>query len=83
MDMEEDRTPAEDDAGADEGVGLRKRDGPRFWPAMAAYAGLALLAGLTLNGPTMFEYRLRVLVWLMLAALAVKTWIHKTGSNSP
>ncbi len=71
MDMEEDRTPAADDE-----VGLRKQVGPRFWPAMAAYAVLALLAGLTLNGPSMFEYRLRVLVWLLLAALAVKTWIH-------
>ncbi|HLJ49257.1 MAG TPA: hypothetical protein VKU01_24760 [Bryobacteraceae bacterium] len=43
---------------------------PNFVSAMAAYAVLALLAGFTLDGP------LRVAVLLLLAGLAVKTWIH-------
>ncbi len=42
---------------------------PRFWMALACYAILALLAGLTL------ERIPRMLVWLFLGALAVKTWI--------
>ena len=37
---------------------------------MASYALLALLAAFTL------ELKPRVLVWLFLAALAAKTWIH-------
>lgn len=57
-------------------VGLRGVKKPNFWVAMGAYAGIAILAGLTLNGPSVFEMRLRVLVWLLLGALAVKTWIH-------
>ena len=65
-------------AGADgTEAGLRRVKKPNFWVAMAAYAGLAILAGLTLNGPTVFEARLRALVWLVLAALAVRTWIHR------
>jgi hypothetical protein len=43
---------------------------------MGAYAVLAILAGLTLNGSTIFEFRLRVLVWLLLGALAIRTWVH-------
>ena len=58
-------------------VGLRRVKKPNFWVAMGAYAGIAILAGLTLNGPTIFEERLRVLVWLLLAALAVRTWVHR------
>ena len=50
---------------------------PSFWVAMGAYAAIAIMAGLTLNGPTMFETRLRVLVWLLLGALAVRTFIQK------
>lgn len=42
---------------------------PRFLTAMLFYAVLALLAGLTL------EHLPRVVVWLFLVALAVKTWI--------
>jgi len=42
---------------------------PRLWSALAAYAALALLAALTL------EKAFRMLVWLALGALAVKTWI--------
>ena len=73
--MEEDRTtPA--DPGENE-IGLRRIKKPNFWVAMGAYAALAILVGITLNGPTVFEERLRVLVWLLLAALALRTWIHK------
>ncbi len=42
---------------------------PRLWSALAAYAALALLAALTLDKV------FRTLVLLVLAALAVKTWI--------
>ena len=61
----------------EEEIGLRRTRKPNFWAAMAAYAVLAILAAVTLNGPTIFESRLRALVWLMLGALAVKTWIHR------
>ena len=50
---------------------------PSFWVAMGAYAALAVMVALTLDGPSLFEARLRGLVWLLLAALAVRTWIHK------
>jgi hypothetical protein len=42
---------------------------PRFYMAMAAYGVLALLALFTLDRVPRF------VVWLFLAALAVKTWI--------
>jgi len=42
---------------------------PRFLIAMAAYAMLAVLAAFTLDQMP------RVVVWLFLFALAVKTWI--------
>jgi len=42
---------------------------PRFYSAMAAYVVLALLAFFTLQRMP------RVVVWLFLFALAVKTWI--------
>ncbi len=46
----------------------------RFLPAMATYAVLALLAAVTLDG------LLRTAVWILLAGLAVKTWIaYKAG----
>jgi hypothetical protein len=38
--------------------------------ALAAYAGIAALAGFTLDG------NLRLAIWLWLGALAVKTWIN-------
>jgi len=75
MAMDEDRTMASDTGEAE--IGLRGVKKPNFWVAMGAYAGLAILAGLTLNGPSVFEARLRALVWLLLAALAVRTWIHR------
>jgi hypothetical protein len=47
---------------------------PRLLLAMSAYALLALLAALTLDGT------LRAGVWILMAGLAVKTWIaHKAG----
>ena len=47
----------------------------RFGAAMAAYAVLALLAALTLDGGLM-----RNAVWILLAGLALKTWIaQKAG----
>jgi hypothetical protein len=58
------------------GIGLRSTGKPNIWLAMGAYAVLAILAGLTLNGSTIFEFRLRVLVWLLLGALAIRTWVH-------
>lgn len=61
----------------EEEVGLRRIRKPNFWAAMTAYAILAILAAVTLNGPTPFESRLRALVWLILGALAVKTCIHR------
>ncbi len=56
----------------------------RFISAMAAYAFLALLAGLTLDNAVLhlngFTVDLRVAVWLLLGAFALKTYIaHKAG----
>lgn len=44
---------------------------PGFWTAMGCYGGLGLLALLTL------EPIPRNVVWLVLAALAVKTWLAR------
>lgn len=44
---------------------------PGFWTAMGCYGGLGALAFLTL------EPMPRNVVWLVLAALAVKTWIAR------
>ena len=46
----------------------------RFLTAMGTYTVLALLAAVTLDGI------LRTAVWILLAGLAVKTWIaYKAG----
>ena len=46
----------------------------RFYSALAAYGVLALLAGFTLDGV------LRLAVWILMAGLALKTWIaYKAG----
>jgi hypothetical protein len=37
--------------------------------ALACYAGIAVLAGFTLNGP------FRLVVWIFMAGLAVKSWL--------
>lgn len=44
----------------------RKR---KFYLALASYAGIALLAGLTLDG------NFRLVVWILLGGLALKTYI--------
>ena len=44
---------------------------PGFWTAMGCYGGLGLLAFFTL------EPMPRNVVWLVLAALAVKTWLAR------
>ncbi len=42
--------------------------------ALIAYAALALIAGLALDGKT------RLFVWILLGGFAVKTWAaHKAG----
>ena len=55
----------------------------RFLAAMAAYAFIGLLAAVTLNGAVRIgdrEIDLRIAVWILLAGLAIKTWIaHKAG----
>jgi hypothetical protein len=43
--------------------------GRKFYLAMAAYAGIALMAALTLDG------RFRLVVWILLAGLAFKTYL--------
>ena len=48
-----------------------------FAGAMIAYVALGILAGLTLDGP------LRIAVWLLLIALAVKTWIADLKRRQP
>ena len=45
----------------------------RLLAAMLCYAALAVLAGLTLQD--FDKYPLRIAVWVLLGALAVKTWI--------
>ncbi len=46
----------------------------RFFASLAAYAVLALLAWWTLDGV------LRMAVWILMAGLAMKTWIaYKAG----
>ena len=46
----------------------------RLISAMSAYAVLVLLAAFTLDGA------LRYFIWILMAGLALKTWIaHKAG----
>jgi hypothetical protein len=46
----------------------------RFVAAIAAYAALAALAGFTLDG------KLRLFIWILMGALAVKTYAaHRAG----
>ncbi|HOL72157.1 MAG TPA: hypothetical protein PLP04_17740 [Bryobacteraceae bacterium] len=42
----------------------------RLLVALLCYAGLAAMAGLTLD-----DWRIRAAVWVLLAGLGVKTWI--------
>jgi hypothetical protein len=41
----------------------------RFGAALAVYAGLAVLAGLTLDG------NIRLATWIFLGGIALKTWL--------
>jgi hypothetical protein len=41
----------------------------RFIAALLAYAGLAVLAGFTLDG------NIRIATWILLGAFALKTWL--------
>jgi len=45
-------------------------DSRRLVAAMACYAGIAILAGLTLDG------KLRMAVWVFLLYLATRTYFH-------
>ena len=48
----------------------------RLLSAMLAYLALAVMAGFTLEGG------LRYFIWILMAGLAVKTWIaHKKASE--
>ncbi|MGA7237786.1 MAG: hypothetical protein WBY44_19020 [Bryobacteraceae bacterium] len=44
----------------------------KFMAAMAAYAAIALLAAFTLDGD-----KLRDAVWVLMAGLAVKTYVSR------
>jgi hypothetical protein len=44
----------------------------KYWTAMATYAALAVLAAFTLDGGL-----LRNAVWVLMAGLAVKTYIAR------
>jgi hypothetical protein len=46
------------------------KQGRKFYLALAAYAAIALLAGFTLDG------NFRLVVWILLGALALKSYIH-------
>jgi len=52
----------------------------RFYAAMAVYAALAIVAGLDL-GHASFPVNgraveLRLVVWIVLAGFALRTWVH-------
>ena len=52
----------------------------RFYAAMAVYAALAIVAGLDL-GHSSFQVNgraveLRLVVWIVLAGFALRTWVH-------
>jgi len=60
----------EPESGLDPAPDLGPKQGRKFYLALAAYAAIALLAGLTLDG------NFRLVVWILLGALALKTYIH-------
>jgi hypothetical protein len=43
----------------------------KFYVALACYAAIALLAGLTLDG------KFRLVVWIFLGYLAFRTYLHR------
>lgn len=52
----------------------------RFYAAMAVYAALAIVAGLDLGHASVQvngrAVELRLVVWIVLAGFALRTWIH-------
>jgi hypothetical protein len=56
--------------GLDPALDPGPKQGRKFYLALAAYAAIALLAGFTLDG------NFRLVVWILLAALALKSYIH-------
>lgn len=47
----------------------------RLWAALAVYAGIAVLAAFTLGG------NFRIVVWIVMVGLAVKTWLASVQSR--
>lgn len=57
---------------------------PRMYAAFAIYAFLAVVAALTLDAPYpvlvggyIIQRPLRMMVWILLAGLALRTWLAK------
>ncbi len=50
--------------------GSESQRGRKFYIALACYAAIALLAGLTLEG------NFRLVVWILLGYLAFRTYLH-------
>jgi hypothetical protein len=52
----------------------------RFYAAMAIYAALAIVAGLDLGHASVQvngrAVEMRLMVWIVLAGFALRTWIH-------
>ncbi|HEV8042939.1 MAG TPA: hypothetical protein VGP62_28935 [Bryobacteraceae bacterium] len=46
------------------------KTGPKFYTALACYGAIALAAAVTLDGT------FRLVVWIFLAGLAAKTYLH-------
>jgi len=56
----------------------------RFWLAIGAYAGLAILAWTQLDAPIPHsEFQLRHVVLAVLFALAVSTYMHRRDREKP
>jgi hypothetical protein len=60
----------EPEPGLDPALDPGPKPGRKFYFALAAYAAIALLAGFTLDG------NFRLVVWILLGALALKSYIH-------
>ena len=55
----------------------------RLWMALGAYVVLAILAWTQLDAPIPHSgFQVRHVVLLILAALAVSTWLHRRDRNS-
>jgi hypothetical protein len=54
----------------------------RLWMALGAYVVLAILAWTQLDAPIPHSgFRVRHVVLVILAALAVSTWVHRRDRN--